>query len=286
MDADGCHGYQAVSEYAHPEPMARAFPPSGSWEDCRADILGPLHSGESLLVVVDILSRYFEVVILRSTSSTRIVEGLKPIFARFGVLHTLKIDNGPQLVSEEFEIFLAENGIEHRTTPPLWPQANGEVERQNRTFLTAYRSTPQIITGATPLYLMFGREMRSKLPDLRKEAPITNEEVRDRDWSRMLSQREYVGAKRSAVASEVEIGDKELLRNSKTNKRSPNYNPNSCKAVDRKGGEVTVRSTAGAEIVEVVLVMFMFSLKINIKGCSVLYQKADIPEVSEKGSVL
>ena len=158
-------------------------------------------------------SRYFEVVILRSTSSTRIIESLKPIFVRFGVTHTLKTDNGPQLVSEEFETFLAGNGIEHRTTPSLWPQANGEVERQNRTlmkavqiahiegkdwrqelhtFLTTYRSTPQMTTGATPFYLMFGREMRSKLPDLRREAPITNEEVRDRDWSRKLSQKEYV----------------------------------------------------------------------------------------------
>ena len=109
---------QAVSEYAPPEPMARAFPPSGPWEDCAADILGPLPSGESLLVVVDYLSRYFEVVILRSTSSTWIIEGLKPIFARFGVPRTLKTDNGPQLVSEEFETFLTENGIEHRTTPP------------------------------------------------------------------------------------------------------------------------------------------------------------------------
>lgn len=214
MDADAeklcrsCHGFQVVSEYAPPEPMARALPPSGPWEDCAADILGPLPSGESLLVVVDYFSRYFEVVILRSTSNTRITEVLKPIFSRFGVPHTLKTDNGPQLVSEEFEAFLAENGIEHRTTTPLWPQANGEVERQNRTlmksvqiahiegkdwrqelqtFLTAYRSTPQMTTGATPFYLMFGREMRSKLPDLRKEAPITNEEVRDRDWSRKLS---------------------------------------------------------------------------------------------------
>ena len=133
-------------------------------------------------------------VILRSTSSTRIIEGLKPIFAWFGVPHTLKTDNGPQLVSEEFETFLAKNGVEHRTTRPLWPQANGEVQRQNptlmksvhiahiegkdsrqelQTFLTAYRSTPEMTTRAT----MFGREMRSKLPDLRREAPITNEEI-------------------------------------------------------------------------------------------------------------
>ena len=65
---DGCwcreavqefHGCQAVSEYAPLEPMARAFSPSGPWEDCAADILGPLPSGESLLVVVDYFSRYF-----------------------------------------------------------------------------------------------------------------------------------------------------------------------------------------------------------------------------------
>ncbi|XP_022788128.1 uncharacterized protein K02A2.6-like [Stylophora pistillata] len=132
MDSDAeklcrsCHGCQVVSEYAPPEPIARAFPPSGPWEDCAADILGPLPSGESLLVVVDYFSRYFEVVILRSTFSTRLIKALKPIFSRFGVPHTLKTDNGPQLVSEEFEAFLAENGIEHRTTTPLWPQANGK----------------------------------------------------------------------------------------------------------------------------------------------------------------
>jgi len=75
------------------------------------------------------------VVILKSISSTRIIEALKPIFARFGVPHTFKTDNGHQLVSEEFETFLAENGIEHRTTFSLWPQANGELERQNRTLM-------------------------------------------------------------------------------------------------------------------------------------------------------
>ena len=63
-----------------------------------------------------------------------------------------------------------------------------------------------------------------------------------------MSQKEYVDAKRTAVASEVEIGDKVLLRNSKTNKLSQNYDPNPCEVVERKGGEVTIRSPAGAEI--------------------------------------
>ena len=85
-----CHGCQAVSEYSPPEPMARAYPPSGLWQDCAADILGPLPSGENLLVVVDYYSRYFEVVILRSTTSAKVIDSLKPIFAQFGVSHTLK----------------------------------------------------------------------------------------------------------------------------------------------------------------------------------------------------
>ena len=53
VDADAeklcnsCHGCQALSENSAPEPMARAYQPSGPWEDCAADILGPLTSGEN-----------------------------------------------------------------------------------------------------------------------------------------------------------------------------------------------------------------------------------------------
>lgn len=41
----------------------------------------------------------------------------------------------PQFVSEEFESLLQDHGVEHRRTTPLWPQANGEVEHQNRSLL-------------------------------------------------------------------------------------------------------------------------------------------------------
>ena len=101
--------------------MAQANPLSGPWQDCTADILGPLPSGENLLVIVDYYGRYFEVVILRSTSSTKVIDSLKPIFTRFGFPLTLKMDNRPRFISDEFKAFLVENSIEHRTTPPLWP---------------------------------------------------------------------------------------------------------------------------------------------------------------------
>ena len=70
---------------------------------------------------------------MRSTTSPKIIAALTEIFARFGYPYSLKADNGPQFESREFEVFLCECGIEHRRSPPIWPQANGEVERQNRT---------------------------------------------------------------------------------------------------------------------------------------------------------
>ena len=51
----------------------------------------------------------------------------------------MRTDNDPNLVSNEFEDYLKIMGVEHRHTTPLWPRANGEVERQNRALLKAIR---------------------------------------------------------------------------------------------------------------------------------------------------
>ena len=122
-----CHGCQVVGKFCAPKPMQRVEPPSGPWQDVAIDVLGPLPSGENLLVVVDYYRRFFEVVIMHSTTSRKMIEALTPIFTRYGYPFCLKSDNAPQFVPEEFENFLATHGIQHRKSPPLWPQANGEV---------------------------------------------------------------------------------------------------------------------------------------------------------------
>ena len=109
--------------------MQRVDPPTGPWQDVAIDVLGPLPSGESLPIVVDYYSCFFEVVIMQSTTSQNMTEALTPIFVRYGYPFTLKSDNAAQFVLEEFEELLSKNGIEHRKSPPLWSQANGEVER-------------------------------------------------------------------------------------------------------------------------------------------------------------
>ena len=145
--------------------------------------------GEYVLVVVDNYSRYFEVDILKSVTSATIIGSLERILSTHGRPQSLKTDNGPQFTSEEIGTFLKTNGIQHRTSTPLWPQANGEVERQNRSllkalkiaraekknlkverrnFLTAYRTTSDSSTGVSPAKLLFNRETRSKIPELTK----------------------------------------------------------------------------------------------------------------------
>ncbi|KAL9966533.1 hypothetical protein ACROYT_G024621 [Oculina patagonica] len=175
----------------------------------------------------------------------------------------------PSSFPRNLKSFLQTQGVEHRKTRPLWPQANGEVERQNRsllknlqianlegknwrtelvTWLAAYRSTPQTTTGATPFFLMFGREMRSKLPELRGETvQVPREEVRDRDWSNKLKGKAYADARRGAAPKSVRVGDAVLLKGEKSSKLSTNFRPSPFKVVEKTGSEVTVRNEAGEE---------------------------------------
>ena len=103
------------------------------------------------------------------------------------------------------EEYLDEMGIKHRLTTPLWPRANGEVERQNRSllkamrvahaegrdwrlelnkFLLAYHSTPHTTTGRSPAELLYGRKITAKLPevaDLEASEELGYQQTRDRD---------------------------------------------------------------------------------------------------------
>ena len=141
------------------------------------DILGPLPSGESILVLVNYYSRFFEIDVIHSTTSRVVIRCLDSHFARHGVPDGLRSDIGPQFISAEFTGFLQELGIVHHRTSPLWPEANGEVERQNRSllkairaahaegrnwrseinkFLLAYRATPHSTTGVPPASSLLG----------------------------------------------------------------------------------------------------------------------------------
>ena len=98
-------------------------------------LIGPLPTGESILVVVDYYSRYYEVDILKSTVASKVISSLEEMFARHGLPESLTSDNGPQFISAEFAEYMVQQGIRHHKVTAKWPQANGEVECQNSSLL-------------------------------------------------------------------------------------------------------------------------------------------------------
>ena len=50
-------------------------------------------------------------------------------------LKTLRVDNGGEFTSGEFEEFLSKDGVQHELMIPKYPQQNGVAERLNRTLM-------------------------------------------------------------------------------------------------------------------------------------------------------
>lgn len=101
MDKDIEKFCRVTSGYEPPELMSRIFPPSAPSQDCGADLLGPLPTAESLIVLIDYYSWFLQVAFMKSTTSAKDIEALTPMFARFGFPFSLRTDNGPQFISEE-----------------------------------------------------------------------------------------------------------------------------------------------------------------------------------------
>ena len=198
-----CVDCMSISQPNAPQPLSMTKFPSKPWSFLSADLLGPLPNGQSVIVLVDYYSRYFECAFLRSTKAENIIEFMDTVFTRFGYCDAIRTDNGPQFIAESFQNYLNEHDIKWVSTTPLWPQGNGEVERCNRTllkvlriayennqnlgrelrkFLLAYRSTPHSSTGVAPFTLLCGREMKTKLPALDIEPDLTvHDRARDTD---------------------------------------------------------------------------------------------------------
>jgi transposase InsO family protein len=92
-------------------------------------------------------------------------------------------DNGRQFISQEFENFMKECGIIHRTSAPYHPNSNGQAERYVQTvkralktmegekgtlqnkiqkLLMQLRQSPNA-TGTSAYHLMFGRKIKTNL---------------------------------------------------------------------------------------------------------------------------
>ncbi|CAB4030060.1 uncharacterized protein K02A2.6-like [Paramuricea clavata] len=254
-----------------PQPLTMTEMPSRPWTVLHADLCGPFPSGESLLVLVDSCSRWPKVFILKNTTAAVIINRMKSCFAVHGLPEAIVTDNGPQFVAEEFDLYFREHGITHRRVTPYWPQANSEVERFNRTlekairaantegkdwkselntFLLNYRTTAHCTTGKSPAVLLFGREIRTKLPSLNTSrspastSPVVDPAILERDRCQKAKMKKYADEKRRAAPSNIKRGDKVLLKQERKNKLSTKYDPDPYIVIGTKGTSLLLKRRA------------------------------------------
>ena len=73
-------------------------------------------------------------------------------------------------------------------------------------YLATYRTTPHTVTGVCPVELLFGREIRTKMPELR-ETTVNDDELRDRDWEKKIEAKTYADERKGAQPNDLQTGD-------------------------------------------------------------------------------
>ena len=136
------------------------------------------------LIVIDSFSKSPEVIVMKSTSATKTIDELRCLFSRWKIPEQIVIDNGPQFKSDEFKLFLSENGITHLIMAPYFPATNKQAERFVQTmkkaltaaegesesvqfklsrFLLTYCNAPHALFNESPAMLFFKRCLKTRL---------------------------------------------------------------------------------------------------------------------------
>ena len=217
-----CDQCQSAAKMPVKVPLEPWRPATEPWERVHIDYAGPV-DGQYLLVIVDSFSKWPEVVITSTMTTSATLRILTESFARNGNPKTLVSDNGPQFVSDAFKQFCESRGIIRMNTPPYHPSSNGQAERYVDTVkrglqklksekplhealqivLSSYRSTPnRQCGGKTPSEMFMGRRVRTEVDLLRPNVNVLKE---GRDETSLM--KDQYDRKHGAKPRKFKIGD-------------------------------------------------------------------------------
>ncbi|XP_053390798.1 uncharacterized protein K02A2.6-like [Mercenaria mercenaria] len=259
-----CHACQLVSPSPQEPPVIMTKLPTGPFKYLEMDFTGP-YGQESLLVVIDYYTRYPLVAIMKSTTSRSIINQLSKWFSMFGYPNSIRTDNAPNLCSDEFKSFLYEHGIKHCRSTPYFPRSNRLVENFNKslkkcihtaisenrnwrdalnTFLLHFRATPHCTTNFSPAFLMFNREIKTKIPQLEKVH--VNKKLITQDRLQKDRIQNWANKDKSKGYKKIKVGEKVLIRrHEENNKMSPLWGKAIYKFVKQTGTAVNLISESG-----------------------------------------
>ena len=245
-----------------PPPMVVRQTPDRPWQHVAADFKGPIvGNGRSYYfhVVIDLLSRWPEVTMVRSTAFDKLQDSLENIFSLHGVPETITSDNGPPYNSQDWKDFGKQMGFVPKPVSPEHPEGNGVAERFMATIvktthaaiaegkdpkleikrrLLNYRNTPHPSTGKTPSELMMGRVVRTRVPRLLKTPNIKAlREAKQQDKDTRLVRKEKYDKRKTAKKTKIQIGDQVLVSQRKTTTKPP-YDPKPFQVKEVRGTQI------------------------------------------------
>ena len=185
--AKGCSGCMHSQQNPQLSPLHPWIFPDSPWHRVHIDYAGPF-MGHMFLIVIDAHSKWAEVVPTDSSTSSKTIDILLTIFARFGLPKQIVSDNAPNFTSDELKNFVRSNAIKHISSAPYHPATNGIAERfvqifknamksakkdcgslhtKLSKFLLAYRNSQNHTTRESSARLLLGRSTRTRLDCLR-----------------------------------------------------------------------------------------------------------------------
>ena len=258
-----CISCNAASAHNPPVPLEPNFLPDRPWQRLHADFKGPIAGSYYLHVVIDQYSKYPEVDVLTSTSFAKLRPALDRIFSTHGIPENLTTDNGPPYPSHAMSEYAKHMGFALTPVTPDDPQSNGFAENfvkqmcklvhtavadrkdpkeEIYNFLLQYRATPHSTTEYSPAELLFGRKIKTKLPQiLIRQETDRQRSMRKQHDAKKLAQKEYFDKRYRSHQKPLKPGNRVLLRQDKSTTKPP-YDPNPYKVVRVEGNRVTINN--------------------------------------------
>lgn len=140
---DQCHKCQVNADKSKLKRDQKLHPvavPQSFWYQIGIDLMGPMKKVdgyEYIMTVVCYFTKWVEIVPLKSKSAAEVTRALFSLFCRHGCPAVTITDQGTEFCNVVSTQLYDLTGVSHRVTSAYHPQANGLVERANRTTLAA-----------------------------------------------------------------------------------------------------------------------------------------------------
>lgn len=110
-------------------------------------------------------------------------------------------------------------------------------------FLRNYRATPHSTTGVPPATALFGRPLRTRLPEIPDPddsvTPLDQEAMQKTDSQAKSKMKLYADTTSNATPSPIKLGDTVLAANDAKGKLTPPFDPRPLIIVEKKGSMLT-----------------------------------------------